>query len=213
VARAQRAPAGRCHALAHLLAGPALTRAYRRQRSEAAGGGEGVTKDQDGPHLEAPLQERPARLQAKQYRHQPIRRVPIPKGQGKRRPIGLSTFEDKVVQDVGRTVREAIYAQDFLEGSDGCRPGRSAHDAVGTLTRQVARGEGRWSLEADMVSCCDSVDRTECKKRLEVRGADGSLVRLLGKGVPVGGRDGEAVVEPEVGPVQGAVRSPLLGNV
>jgi len=117
VERAQREPAGRFHALAHLIEAPALTRAYRRQRSDAAGGGDGVTKAQDGQPLEATLQELHARLKEKQSRHQPIRRVHLPKGQGKMRPIGLSACEDKVVQDVVREGLEAIYEQDFLECS------------------------------------------------------------------------------------------------
>jgi RNA-directed DNA polymerase len=117
VERAPCAPAGRCHALAHLLDGPALKRAYRRQRSEAAGGVDGVTKEQYGQHLEATLQERHARRKAKQYRPQPIRRVHIPTGPGKTRPIGISACEDQVVQDAGREGLAALYEQDCLEGS------------------------------------------------------------------------------------------------
>ena len=213
VERAQREPEGRFHALAHLIDGPALKRAYRRQRSDAAVGVDGVTKEQYGQNLEANLQELHARLKAKQYRHQPIRRVHIPKGQGKTRPIGISAFEDKVVQDAVREVLEAIYEQDFLECSYGFRPGRSAHDAVRTLRRHVERGEVRWIFEADIVSFFDSLDRTELKKMLEVRVADGSLLRLIGQCVHVGVLDGEERVEPELGTVQGSVLSPLLGNV
>ena len=213
VERAQREPEGRFHALAHLIDGPALKRAYRRQRSDAAVGVDGVTKEQYGQHLEATLQDLHARLKEKRYRHQPIRRVHIPKGQGKTRPIGISAFEDKLVQDAVREVLEAIYEQDFLECSYGFRPGRSAHDAVGTLKRHVDRGEVRWIFEADIVSFFDSLDRTELKKMLEVRVADGSLLRLIGKCLHVGVLDGEAVVEPELGTVQGSVLSPLLGNV
>src|SRR5215469_18100836 len=109
VERAQREPAGRFHALAHLIDVPALERAYRRQRSEAAVGIDGVTKEQYGQALEVNLQDLHARLKAKRYRHQPIRRVHIPKAQGKTRPIGISAFEDKVVQDAVREVLEAIY--------------------------------------------------------------------------------------------------------
>ena len=213
VERAQREPEGRFHALAHLIDVPALGRAYRRQRSDAAVGVDGVTKEQYGQALEANLQDLHARLKAQRYRHQPIRRVHIPKAQGKTRPIGVSAFEDKVVQDAVREVLEAIYEQDFLECSYGFRPGRSAHDAVRTLTRSVDQGEVRWIFEADIVSFFDSLDRTEFKKMLEVRVADGSLLRLIGKCLHVGVLDDEAVVEPELGTVQGAVLSPLLGNV
>ena len=213
VERAQREPEGRFNSLAHLLDGPALERAYRRQRAGAAVGVDGITKEHYGQSLAVNLQALSARLKAKRYRHQPIRRVHIPKGQGKTRPIGLSAFEDKLVQDAVREVLEAIYEQDFLECSYGFRPGRSAHDAVRTLKRMVDQGEGRWIFEADSVSFFDSLDRTELKKMLAVRVADGSLLRLIGTCVHVGVLDGETIVEPELGTAQGSGLSPWLGNV
>ena len=155
VERAQREPEGRCHSLAYLIDVPALGRAYRRMRSDAAGGIDEVTKEQYGQELEANLQALHARLKDKRYRHQPIRRVHIPKGQGKTRPSGISAFEDKLVQEAVREVLEAIYEQDFLECSYGVRPGRRAHDAVRTLDQMVHRGEVQWMLEADIVSFLD----------------------------------------------------------
>src|SRR5712664_1285461 len=213
VERAQREPEGRFHSLAYLIDVPALGRAYRRMRSDAAVGIDEVTKEQYGQELEANLQALHARLKDKRYRHQPIRRVHIPKGQGKTRPIGISAFEDKLVQDAVREVLEAIYEQDFLECSYGFRPGRSAHDAVRTLDQIVHRGEVQWILEADIVSFFDSLDRSELKKMLEIRVADGALLRLIGKCLHVGVLDGEAFAEPERGTTQGSVLSPLLGNV
>ena len=94
VERAQREPAGRFHALTHLIDVPTFARAYRRQRAHAAVGVDGVTKEHDGQNREANLQELHARLKAQRYRHQPIQRVHIPKAQGKTRPIGISAFED-----------------------------------------------------------------------------------------------------------------------
>lgn len=213
VDRAKREPEGRFHSLAHLIDVPALKRAYQRQRAGAASGVDGVTKEQYGQNLEANLQDLHARLKAKQYRHQPIRRVHIPKAQGKTRPIGISAFEDKLVQDAVREVLAAVYEQDFLDCSHGFRPKRRAHDAVRTLTRIVDQGEVRWIFEADIVSFFDSLDRTELKKMLEVRIADGSLLRLIGKCLHVGVLDGDEFSEPESGTVQGSVLSPLLGNV
>jgi len=147
----------------------------------------------------ANLQDLHARLVAKRYRHQPIRRVTIPKEQGKTRPIGISAFEDKLVQDAVREVLEAIYEQDFLDGSYGFRPGRSAHDAIRTLDQIVHRGEVSWILEADVVSFFDSIDRNELKKMLELRVADGSLLRLIGKCLQVGVLDGAELSVPETG--------------
>jgi RNA-directed DNA polymerase len=213
VERAKREPEGRFNSLAHLIDVPALARAYRRQRAAAAVGVDGITKEQYGQGLEANLQDLYARLKAQRYRQQPIRRVHIPKGQGKTRPIGISVFEGKLVQDAVREVLEAIDEQDFLGCSYGFRPGRSAHDAVRTLKRSVEQGEVRWIFEADIMSFFDSLDRTELKKMLEVRVADGSLLRLIGKCLHVGVLDGEEMLEPELGTVQGSVLSPLLGNV
>src|SRR5215510_3989257 len=213
VERAQREPEGRFHALAHLIDMPALERAYRRQRANAAVGIDGVTKEQYGQALEVNLQDLQARLKAKRYRHQPIRRGHIPKAQGKTRPSGLSACEDKLVQDAGRAVWEAIYAQAFLDSSYGFRPGRHAQEAVRPLKRVVAKGEVRWMYEAAIVSVFDSLERTARKELLGMRGADGALRRLIGKGWPVGGLDGDTMGEPELGTAQGAGLSPWLGHV
>ncbi len=213
VERARREPEGRFHSLAHLLDVPALVRAYRRQRKGAAVGVDGVTKEEYGNGLEARLQDLHTRLRTKRYRHQPIRRVHIPKGQGKTRPIGISAFEDKLVQDAVREVLEAIYEQDFLNCSYGFRPGRSAHGALRTLDRVVHRGEVSWILEADIQSFFDRVDRTALTKMLQTRVADGSLLRLIGKCLHAGVLDGAELFRPETGTAQGSVLSPLLGNV
>jgi RNA-directed DNA polymerase len=213
VERAQREPEGRFHSLAHLIDAPALERAYRRMRKSAAVGVDGTTKEKYGRDLEVRLQDLHDRLRSKRYRHQPIRRVHIPKGQGKTRPIGISTFEDKLVQDALREVLEAIYEQDFLDCSHGFRPRRSAHDAVRTLNRIVYRGEVSWILEADIMSFFDRVDRTALVEMLQTRVADGSLLRLIGKCLHVGVLDGEAFSRPEIGTAQGSVLSPILGNV
>ncbi len=213
VERAKREPEGRFHSLAHLIDVPALERAYRHSRKDAAVGVDGVTKEQYGQELERNLRDLHERMKAKRYRHQPIRRVHIPKGQGKTRPIGVSAFEDKLVQDVIREVLEAVYEQDFLDCSYGFRPKRSPHDAIRVLDRIVHRGEGSWILEADIVSFFDSLDRKELKKMLEIRVADGSLLRLIGKCLHVGVLDGVELSTSESGTAQGSVLSPLLGNL
>ena len=107
VERARREPEGRFHSLAHLIDVPALRRAYDRARKAAAVGVDGMTKERYGQDLEQRLEDLRARLRSKRYRHQPIRRVHIPEGRGKTRPIGISAFEDKLVQDAVREVLEA----------------------------------------------------------------------------------------------------------
>ncbi len=108
VERAQREPEGRFHSLAHLIDVPALRRAYDRMRKDAAVGVDGMSKEQYGQDLEVRLEDLHVRLRSKRYRHQPIRRVHIPKAQGKTRPIGISAFEDKLVQDAVREERPRL---------------------------------------------------------------------------------------------------------
>ncbi len=211
--RARNERAGKFHSLAHLIDVPSLERAYHRLRKGAAVGVDGITKEQYGQDLRPRLQDLHARLKSQRWRHQPIRRVNIPKEQGKTRPIGISTIEDKIVQDAVREVLEAIYEQEFLDCSYGFRPERGAHDALRAMNRVVFRGEVSWVLEADIVSFFDSVDRTHLMEMLRERIADGSLLRLVGKCLHVGVLDGAEYSEPDQGTTQGSVISPLLGNV
>jgi group II intron reverse transcriptase/maturase len=192
---------------------PALTRAYHRQRGDAAVGVDGVTKNEYGQDLAGNLQGLHDRLKTKRYRHQPIRRVHIPKGDGRTRPLGISVFEDKLVQDAVREVLQAVYEQDFLDCSYGFRPGRSAHDAIRAVHRAVDQGEMNWVLEADLVSFFDSVDRTALRELLRQRVMDGSMDRLIAKCLHVGVLDGEEFSTPELGTAQGSILSPLLGNI
>jgi hypothetical protein len=145
VERARREPEGRFYSLARQIDVPALERAYHRMRKDAAVGVDGVTKEEYGQDLERNLQDLHTRLKAKRYRHQPTRGVHIPKEGGMTRPIGVSAFEDKIVQDALHELLEAIYEQDFLDCSYGFRPGRSAFTEEpdgGNLLVRIWRGPG-----------------------------------------------------------------------
>lgn len=211
--RAKRHPDQRILALAHLIDEPVLERSYRSLRRNAAVGIDGVTVEQYGGALAANLQALRARMKAGQYRHQPIRRVNIPKENGLTRPIGVSAVEDKIVQGAVRDVLEAVYEQDFLDCSYGFRPGRGAHDAIRTLNGVVMRGHANYIVEADIVSFFDNIDRKMLMEMLRGRIADERLMRLVGKCLHVGVLDGTRVLEPSEGTVQGSSLSPLLGNV
>ncbi len=213
VERARKEPDGRFHSLAHLIDVSALEAAYQSIRKDAAVGVDGVTKEKYGQNLERNLLGLHDRLKSKRYRHQPIRRVHIPKDGGRSRPIGISALEDKVVQGAVRDVLEAIYEQDFRDCSFGFRPGRNAHGAIRTLDKAVHRGSVNWILEADIMSFFDSLDRTKLKELLQIRVADGSLLRIIGKLLRVGVLDGADYSTPDLGTAQGSVLSPLLGNV
>ncbi len=213
--RARTEPQAQFHSLAHLIDVEALRRAYGRQRNDAAVGVDGVTKAQYGQDLDDKLRDLLQRLRSKRWRHQPIRRVHIPKdGKGnKTRPIGISAFEDKLVQDALREVIEAVYEQDFRDCSYGFRPGRRAHDALRVLNRTVMHGESKWILEADIASFFDNVDRPALLEMLQRRIPDGSIKLLVGKCLQVGVLDDEELSSPDQGTAQGSCLSPLLGNI
>jgi len=211
--RAKRDPQMRFFSLAHLIDEVMLKAAYGRIRKGAAVGVDGITKEQYGERLNDNVRDLHQRMRTKTYRHKPIRRVHIPKERGKTRPIGISSMEDKLVQDALREVLQAVYEPIFLECSYGFRPGRSAHDALRALHRVLMQEETSWVLEADIRSFFDSVDRKMLMEMLQKRVADTSLLRLVGKCLHVGVLDGEDDITPTEGTVQGSVLSPLLGNV
>lgn len=211
--RAQKDPDAKFNSLAHLLDAEVLLHAYGRIRKDAALGVDGVSKEEYGQDLIGNLTGLHTRLRTKKYRHQPIRRVHIPKAPGKTRPIGISTTEDKIVQGAMREVMEAIYEQDFLDCSFGFRPGRSAHDALRALNRMVQRDRISVVLEADIQAFFDSIDRSKLMEMLQIRIADTSFLRLIGKCLHVGVLDGEEYTDPEEGTAQGSIISPMFGNV
>mgnify|MGYP003381878458 CR=1 FL=1 len=191
----------------------ALKRSFSRIRPGAAVGVDGVSKTDYEKDLEGNLQRLHLKLRTGRYSHQPIRRVHIKKENGKMRPIGVSTVEDKIVQGALREALEAVYEQDFLNCSYGFRPRRSAHDAIRVLDHVLSDGSGNWVLEIDIKSYFDSLDRKWLKKMLQVRVPDGSIQRLVGKCLKVGILDGEQFSWSEEGTTQGSSLSPLLGNV
>jgi RNA-directed DNA polymerase len=211
--RAKRSPQMRFFSLAHLIDEDALKRAYHRIRKDAAVGVDGVTKEHYGEALERNVADLHGRMKAMRYRHQPVRRVHIPKERGKTRPIGVSSVEDKIVQGALREVLEAVYEPIFSDWSYGFRPGRNAHDALRALNQALNAGKASWILEADIESFFDSVDRKALMEMLRERVADSSLLRLVGKCLHVGILDGEEYSEPTEGTAQGSILSPLLGNI
>jgi RNA-directed DNA polymerase len=211
--RAKWDPRAQMRSIAHVIDGDLLKVAFDRIRKDAAVGVDGVTKEQYGVRLEGNLTALHGRMKGGQYRHQPIRRVHIPKAPGKTRPIGMSTVEDKIVQNALTVALTAIYEPVFHDHSYGFRPGRSAHDALRTLDAAAMSGECNWVLEADIESFFDSLDRKQLMEMLRRRVADEDFLRLIGKCLHVGVLDGEEYDEPDVGTAQGSTLSPMLGNI
>lgn len=208
---ARKDPGLRLRSLAHVLDEHLLTRAFHQLRRDAAVGVDGVTKEEYGRNLDANIRGLHERMKTARYRHEPIRRVHIPKANGKLRPLGISCTEDKIVQGALTALLTAIYEPMFMSCSYGFRPGRSAHDAITAL--HAITGEVTWILEADIEAFFDSIDRQTLMGELRKRIDDESLLRLIGKCLHVGVLEGERYSEPDAGTAQGSSLSPLLGNV
>jgi group II intron reverse transcriptase/maturase len=212
---ARRMPDKQLSTLSHYIDIEWLTEAYRRTRKSGAPGVDGQTAADYAQQLPENLETLLNRAKSgDQYRAPPVRRVHIPKGDGKStRPIGIPTFEDKVLQRAVVMVLEPIYETMFRNCSYGFRPGRSAHHALERLRDGMARMGGGWTLELDIKSYFDTVDHEKLRELLRKRVSDGVLLRLIGKWLRAGVLEEGCVYHPESGTPQGGVLSPLLANL
>ena len=200
--------------LAHHIDVNWLREAYRRTRKDGAPGVDGVSAEQYAEHLEANLQSLLDRAKSGRYRAPPVRRVHIPKGDGtETRPIGIPTFEDKVLQRAVAMVIGEVYEQEFHDFSFGFRPGRSAHQALQALRTAAWRMKGGWLVEVDIKQFFDTVDHAHLRTILGQRIGDGVLLRLIGKWLNAGILEGLVLSRPDDGTPQGGVISPLLANI
>ena len=191
-----------------------LYEAYRRTRKDGAAGVDGQTADAYAEHLEENLQDLLDRAKSGHYRAPAVKRAHIPKGDGtSTRPIGVPTFEDKVLQRAVAMVLEPIYEQDFLDCSYGFRPGRSAHQALQVWRGELMRLGGGWVIELDVERFFDTLDKAQLRAFVRRRVSDGVLLRLIGKWLNAGVLEDGAVWYPEAGTPQGGVISPLLANI
>jgi len=210
---ARRDRKARFTALLHHVSLGRLRAAYWAIRPQAAPGVDGVTWAQYGLDLEANLQDLHVRVQAGRYRAQPSRRVYIPKADGRQRPLGIASLEDKIVQRAVVEVLNAVYEVDFRGFSYGFRPRRGPHDALDALTVGITRKRVNWVLDADIRDFFTGLDHGWLRKFLEHRIADKRVLRLIGKWLAAGViEDGEWTASAEGSP-QGASVSPLLANV
>jgi RNA-directed DNA polymerase len=211
---ARQSPQTGFTSLAHHIDLRWLYEAYLRTRADAAPGVDGQTAAGYAAHLGDNLRSLLERAKSGTYRAPPVRRVHIPKGTGNEtRPLGVPTFEDKVLQRAVVMALEAVYEQDFLDCSYGFRPGRSAHQALEALWQQTMAMGGCWIVEVDIRAFFDTLDKAHLRDFLRHRIRDGVLLRLIGKWLNAGVLEDGAVTVPEAGTPQGGVVSPLLANV
>lgn len=200
--------------LAHHIDLDWLREAYRRTRKDGATGVDGQGAEAYVEHLEDNLRRLLDRAKDGSYRAPPVRRVHIPKGDGSQtRPIGIPTFEDKVLQRAVTMLLEAVYEQSFHDFSFGFRPARSAHQALEALRDATMAMRGGWIVEVDIKKFFDTIDHARLREILHQRVRDGVLLRLIGKWLNAGVLEGTTLEYPDEGTPQGGVISPLLANI
>lgn len=211
---AQQMPGRTMCSLSHHMDLEWLMEAFRRTRKDGAVGTDGQTADEYAEHLEDNLRSLLDEAKSGLYRAPPVRRVHIPKGDGsKTRPIGIPTFEDKVLQRAVAMLLEPVYEEDFYDFSYGFRPRRSAHDALEALDQGLFDMRGGWVLDVDITSFFDTLDHQKLRDLLRLRVVDGVVVRLVGKWLRAGVLEDGAVRRAESGSPQGGVISPVLSNI
>jgi group II intron reverse transcriptase/maturase len=199
--------------IGHLLTVDALYEAFESLRKDASAGVDGVTYAGYASEARSNIQKLHDRLRRGQYRAQPLRRIYIPKEDGRQRPISIPSLEDKIVQKAAAELLNAIYEQDFLECSYGFRPGRGPHDALDEVGRVICRRPISTILEADISGYFDAIVRSLLTEMIGKRVRDGSILRLIGKWINVGVIEDGRLLVSETGTGQGQVISPLLANI
>jgi group II intron reverse transcriptase/maturase len=200
-------------ALLHHVSVDRLREAYRAISPNAAAGVDGVMWRDYGLDLEANLRDLHARVHRGAYRARPSRRVFIPRPDGRRRPLGVASLEDKILQRAVVEVLNAIYEEDFLGFSYGFRPERSQHDALDALAAGITRKKVSYVLDADISDFFTGLDQSWLVRFLEHRIADKRVLRLIQKWLRAGVIEDGVWSKTETGTAQGASVSPLLSNV
>ena len=180
-------PDGAHTTLAHHIDIAFLKEAYQRTRKDGAVGVDGQTAADYAGQLDVNIGDLLERFKSGRYRAPAVRRVHIPKGDGRKtRPIGIPTFEDKVLQRAVTMILEAVYEPLFIEGSYGFRPGRGAHGALQAIWKSTMSMNGGWVIEADIVSFFDCLEHQHLREFLDKRVRDGVIRRVIGKWLSAG---------------------------
>ena len=210
---ARKSAKTRFTALLHHVDEAALLRAFLRQKRSASAGIDGTTVAMYEKTLAVNLRGLHARIHAGLYRPKPVRRVHIPKADGTKRPLGIPTLEDKIVQSAVAEVLSAIYEADFLGFSYGFRPKRSPHMALMSLQKAVMTQRVNYVLDADIRRFFDSVNHEWLMRMLAHRIADPRILRLIRSWLEAGVLESGTWSKTVEGTPQGSGISPLLANV
>jgi len=210
---AKEDPKRQFFSIAHLITPERMYAAFLSLRKDASAGVDGVTYEEYEKDAARSIRELHQRLKDGKYRAQPLRRVYIPKENGKQRPISIPALEDKLVQKVMVEILNAIYEQDFLDCSYGFRPGRGAYQALDEVGRIICTRPTEWILEIDITSYFDTIVREQLIEMIEKRVSDDSVLRLIRKWIQVGVIEEGRLLVSETGTGQGQPISPILANI
>jgi RNA-directed DNA polymerase len=199
-------------ALLHHVSYHRLMLAFDGLKKDAAPGVDGVSWREYDRDWQENLRDLHERVQSGRYRAKPSRRAYIPKADGRLRPLGVASLEDKIVQRALADVLNAVYEADFLGFSYGFRPGRGQHDALDALAAGMYRKRVNWVLDADIRDFFTSLDRGWLERFLRHRIADERVLRLIGKWLAAGVIEDGSWTQVQGSP-QGASLSPLLANI
>ena len=190
-----------------------LKEEHRKQVQNKAVGIDGVTKGEYGEKLDENVANLVARMKEFSYKPLPVRRAYIPKANGKLRPLGIPSYEDRLVQSVMAGILNDIYEERFLDCSYGFRPGRRAHQVVREINQTIMVRKVNYVLEADIKGFFDNVDHDWLMKFLENDIADRNFLRYVKRFLIAGVMEGTERKESDKGTPQGGQISPVLANV
>ncbi len=197
----------------HIYHPDRLHEEYYQLQRDSSPGVDGVTWRQYGENLWGRLTDLAGRLRRGAYRPQPVERTYLPKGEGRRRPIGKPALEDKIVQRSFTAVVGAVYEAEFLGFSYGSRPGRGAHGALDALSVALERKKVNWVLDADIRGFFDAIDHGWLLQFLQHRIADRRVLRQVRQWLKAGVLEAGEIEVAESGTPQGGSASPLLANI
>jgi len=182
-------------------------------KKNKAPGQDKVTYEEYGDYLFTNIQKLVKRMKAGKYYPQPVRRVYIPKGEGKKRPLGIPALEDKIVQMGITRILNAIFEPNFLDCSYGFRTGRSCHQALKQLDNSIMTKPVNHIVDADIRSFFDNVDHDWMMKVLKEKIADKNLLKIIKKFLKAGVIEADKLYQTKEGTPQGGILSPTLSNI
>ncbi len=213
VIKARNDPKCKFTSLMHLLTEDFLKECFKELKRNKSPGIDGITESEYEKQLDENITGLVARLKSKKYKPKPVKRVYIPKPNGDKRPLGISSIEDKIVQMAIKKILETIFEQDFIDTSYGFRPDRSCHDALKQLDKIIMKCQVNFIVDMDISKFFDTVNHKCLMEFLRQRIVDSSLLQLISRFLKSGIMEEGIYFETDQGTPQGGVLSPVLANV